>query len=370
MRYLSEIIKLIEAGINSDPMKIKSYAQLLAQKLEKDGETVAAQRVLTSLNDSNGIKLHASFLNRYSKVPLDSESKMSLGETDFFSDGKVSLFLNPEAEEKISEFVSFASANDKLSEFDLVFSQSLLMHGPPGCGKTEAARYIASKLSLPLVTARVDSLISSYLGSTSKNIRSLFDYANNNPCVLFLDEFDALAKVRDDKFEMGELKRVVVGLLQNIDRLNNDVVFLGATNHPHLLDNAIWRRFTYKVQIDEPNLETRKKLFQQFIKGKLSAEEIIQLSSLTEHFSGAELRQLCESSLRRFLILKSDSNLFETTIRVLISHLLENKLDAKTKEEKILALRDVNSKIFTYERLSDIFEISTGSISKLVHRNK
>src|SRR4029077_10470965 len=107
---------------------------------------------------------------------------------------------------------------------------SLLIYGPPGCGKTQLARHVAEELHLPLLTARVDTIVSSYLGNTSKNIRSLFEHAMARPCVLFLDEFDAIAKLRDDQHELGELKRVVISLLQNIDALDSSITLIPATD--------------------------------------------------------------------------------------------------------------------------------------------
>ena len=110
------------------------------------------------------------------------------------------------------------------------------------------------KTKLPLATARLDGLISSLLGSTAKNIRKIFDYASKQECVLFLDEFDVIAKVRDDKNEMGELKRVVNSLLQNIDMFSPDSIIIAATNHHELLDPAVWRRFNKVLLIDKPTV--------------------------------------------------------------------------------------------------------------------
>lgn len=113
------------------------------------------------------------------------------------------------------------------------------MYSPPGCGKTSAARYLASELKLPLITAWHDTLISSLLGNTAKNIHHIFEYAKKQPCILFLDEFDAIAKARDDAHEMGELKRVVNSLLQNIDDFLQEGILIAATNHAKMLDTAV-----------------------------------------------------------------------------------------------------------------------------------
>ena len=110
-------------------------------------------------------------------------------------------------------------------------TRSLLIFGPPGSGKTLTAYHIAAKLNLPLVVARIDGLISSFLGTTARNIANLFDFANRYRCVLLLDEFDAIAKVRDDPQEVGEIKRVVNTLLQNLDGRRSFGVTIAITNH-------------------------------------------------------------------------------------------------------------------------------------------
>jgi AAA+ superfamily predicted ATPase len=103
-----------------------------------------------------------------------------------------------------------------------------------------------------LVIARFDAIVSSLLGNTAKNIRKIFEFADNKPCILFLDEFDAIAKARDDQYELGELKRVINSLLQNIDSFAKQNILIAATNHPELLDKAIWRRFNTVIEIGLP----------------------------------------------------------------------------------------------------------------------
>jgi hypothetical protein len=124
---------------------------------------------------------------------------------------------------------------DELRAMGVEPSRSCLFYGPPGTGKTLTAFTLAGKLGLPVVNARIDGLVSSFLGTTARNVANLFDFANRYRCVLVLDEFDALAKMRDDPHELGEIKRVVNTLLQNLEGLG---LTLAITNHDGLLDPA------------------------------------------------------------------------------------------------------------------------------------
>mgnify|MGYP000429813352 FL=1 len=129
--------------------------------------------------------------------------------------------------------------NAKLAEHNLPVANRLLLCGPPGCGKTMTANAIAHELGLPMAYVRLDGLVSSYLGQTSVNLRKVFTSVGTMPIVLFLDEFDAIAKKRDDGNEMGELKRVVTALLQNFDNMPDNVFLIAATNHEQSGDDSI-----------------------------------------------------------------------------------------------------------------------------------
>jgi SpoVK/Ycf46/Vps4 family AAA+-type ATPase len=119
-------------------------------------------------------------------------------------------------------------------------------------GKSLAARWIAKQLNLPLLMLDLSAVISSFLGKTGVNVRQVLDYAKGLECVLFLDELDAVAKRRDDAAEIGELKRLVTVLLQEIDDWPPTGLLIAATNHAGLLDPAIWRRFDVLVQFPMP----------------------------------------------------------------------------------------------------------------------
>ncbi len=254
--YYSEISKILEAGLERDKEKVRSFALLLAKKMEDDGETRGSARIRNILEKKNSGKATTDSLV---PIPVDQESRMNIVDIDY-NPVTDDLILSAIVQSKLQDFIDTIQHKKIMDDMGLEFSQSILLYGYPGCGKTTVAAYIASKLQLPLVTARLDSLISSLLGATAKNIHKIFEYAKRQPCVLFLDEFDAIAKARDDQHELGELKRVVNSLLQNIDDYCNDGILVAATNHQELLDNAIWRRFQSVIEMPRPGIPEIKQM--------------------------------------------------------------------------------------------------------------
>jgi SpoVK/Ycf46/Vps4 family AAA+-type ATPase len=154
---------------------------------------------------------------------------------------------------QISALIEEQFRADLLRSHGLQPRHRVLLVGPPGNGKTSLAEALAETLALPFFTVRYDTLIGSFLGETNQRLKRLFDYIRTIPCVLFFDEFDAVGKERGDVHETGEIKRVVSSLLMQVDALPSYVVTLAATNHPELLDRAIWRRFELRLEMLQPS---------------------------------------------------------------------------------------------------------------------
>jgi len=245
----SEVLRIIEGGLNNDKRKIISYSTRLANHLKKDGDNILSASILSTLQKQ---ATHLAIMDSLN-VPVDNESRLKIVDVVPADTTVTNIVLSPLVKKEVENFILLINNNDKLLQNNISIAKNLLLYGQPGCGKTSIAHYISEHTHLPLVVARLDAIVSSLLGNTAKNIRRIFEFAQQQPCILFLDEFDAIAKARDDNHELGELKRVINSLLQNIDMLPTSCVLIAATNHPQLLDSAIWRRFDTTLEVSLPS---------------------------------------------------------------------------------------------------------------------
>ena len=197
-------------------------------------------------------KLDSTKLPRSMPLPVDMDSRFELLNFDDSPTVAMDPVWSEELAATLDEVVIERRVEHRLWEAGVEPTKSLLFYGLPGTGKTMAAIWLAGQLQIPLLTLDLSAVMSSFLGRTGNNIRNVLDYARQSPGVLLLDEFDALAKRRDDGLEIGELKRLVTVLLQEIDRWPTHSLLIAATNHPDLLDPAIWRRFDRVVEFPLP----------------------------------------------------------------------------------------------------------------------
>lgn len=165
------------------------------------------------------------------------------------------LVCTPSAQRKLELFVDEHQKIETLRRLNLPISNKLLLHGPSGCGKTLAAYSLAGELGKIMYVVDLGSIVSSRLGETSKNLSKIFKRASSENCILFLDEFDSLGKVRDYSQDHGEMKRVVNTLLQLFDYLPQETIVIAATNQKYILDDALLRRFDLAIDLELPSIE-------------------------------------------------------------------------------------------------------------------
>ncbi len=293
----NDIVELIDAALAADYTRVRRAGGRIAQALSaSDAETAKA---IKSIIRKRGVPLKSS---GYSEaLPVDAKSRLPLIEEQ--PTPATPVFLNRENAATYASFLEDVRNVDMLVAKGLSTRLSMLISGPPGTGKTLLAGHIANQLSRPLYVVRLDAVVSSLLGDTSKNIRHVFEYTPTRNAVLFLDEMDAVAKVRDDQHELGELKRVVNTVIQALDAIDDHAIVIGATNHPQLLDPAIWRRFPYKMDMGLPDEDLRSELWKYFLdEGDNSIAS--GLAQLSDGLSGADIQNLAHAA-RRISILDS-----------------------------------------------------------------
>ena len=210
------------------------------------------------------------------------------------------LVCTPKQEEGIKKIEIALKNRDFLKERRIFEFGKLLFVGPPGTGKTSLALAMSKALKMPLLEVRLAMVTSQYLGETSKNIDRIFDIARRlSPCILFIDEFDFVAKSRVTE-DNGAMKRAVNMLLKNIDTVSfvrNGVVLIGATNHPGLLDEAAWRRFDDVIEFPLPDYEMRVEILKKITSTLDCTCDFEELAAETEGFSGADLRIMIKESI-------------------------------------------------------------------------
>jgi SpoVK/Ycf46/Vps4 family AAA+-type ATPase len=170
------------------------------------------------------------------------------------------------------------------------------------CGKTFCAEIFAAELGLQLFVVKLDRLISSYLGETAANVRKIFEFARKQPCVLFFDEFDALARARDDSGEHSELRRVVNSLLLFIDRIQPKGFLIAATNLDRALDPAVWRRFDEVIWFEKPDRRMIERFLSLKFKNVATSFDPASRSAALEGYSYGEIERVCVQAIKSVII--------------------------------------------------------------------
>ena len=215
------------------------------------------------------------------------------------------LIIPERTREAVEELIEEQQRTEVLRSYALEPRHRILLVGPPGTGKTSLAEAIAEALVLPLVVVRYEEVIGSYLGETAARLAAVFAFARGRRCVLFFDEFDAVAKERGDEHETGEIKRVVSSLLLQVDALPSHAVVVAASNHPELLDRAVHRRFELRLELPVPGKVGRVAWFERFL---ATLDEPVGMSAdtLARKTTGASFSQLQElgDDIRRRQVLE------------------------------------------------------------------
>lgn len=248
-------------------------------------------------------------------VPKDRETGFPLVHVQHYDLTWDAVILEEGTLETLQDTALENRKQDILRSHGLQPKSKLLFCGPPGCGKTLTAKVLAGVLGLPLLYVDLTAVFSSFLGETATNLKRIFDYVEQGEWVILFDEFDAIARERSTAHEHGEVKRLVNSLLQLIDLSHSKSVFVAATNHEVLLDEAVWRRFDEVLFFEKPSLELRIALLKRYLTSirhhKLDLERLaIELDGAT----GADIERICTDAIK-ITLLKGEKDLTAEALR-------------------------------------------------------
>lgn len=299
-----DFIHLARLSISGRAQDIPLFLQKTARKYRASMPDLTEKLVSLLKEDPS----RSSPLRREQALPLpvDADSRLNLVRLEEpFSNEKGNPIFPKDVDIQIRQLIEERANMGRLIDAGLAPTRTALFVGPPGVGKTMSARYLANTLKKKLLILDLSAVMSSFLGRTGNNIRAVIDYAKSTDCILFLDELDAIAKRRDDSTEVGELKRLVTVILQEVDDWPAHGLLIAATNHPDLLDPAIWRRFDVIIEFPKPDVAEMKKAIHRFMgedKEKLSAWEDI-LAVLFENRSFSDIEKYLSTIRRRSVAL-------------------------------------------------------------------
>lgn len=265
----SDLAQVARLALSEKTDDVRLFVARLVRQYRNTEPTLAEQldNYLRTIAPSGS----SSFLRRETPssqdtpIPVDDESRLSL--LKIYSDAPdyPSPLLASSVVDPIIQLIKERKQIKKLATLGLHPTKSSVFVGAPGVGKTITARWIAAQLGVPLLVLDLTAVMSSLLGKSGANIRSALDYAKRTPCVLFLDEIDAIAKRRSDESDVGELKRLVTVILQEVDEWPSTGLLLAATNHPELIDPALWRRFDLVIEFKSPDAQTLEVAIRRFL---------------------------------------------------------------------------------------------------------
>lgn len=355
------IVDLVNAGLIGESRKVELAALSLARSLKKQDPEIATKinNAISSFSINGGSFIRSSGGD---PLPVDRDSQLEMAtvyEPNILNNPMP--VLSTSTSERIEDFLHEREKMEVLLKQDIKPSSSLLLTGQPGTGKTMLARYVASSLNKNLIVLDLSASISSLMGKTGANLKKVIDYAKRNASVLLFDEFDAIAKKRDDNTDLGEIKRVVNILLMELENWPVSSVFIATSNHPEILDKAIWRRFDHSIEIGLPDKKERYRILsvelQEFLIAKNNSINLLKpIAELFENKSPADICRYANNVKRRSILRG------EEPVKTLIKEIEGFNDDKKLRGKFCKIAKEVLQDKITVRELADLTGLSPAGV--------
>lgn len=295
------LIKLLEAHRDgNDPAFQRTAEAIIAEELAANHHGLAKDLKKALGNGHSAKTARPNDLMVLPKDGRDGEELVRLQKSVVDS---TKIVLTEETSGKVRRALEEHRKRNQLASYGYQPKAKLLFWGAPGCGKTYTAFYLAHELGLPVGVVRLNALVSSFLGDTASHLQRVFDFAGSTPMVLLLDEVDAIGKDRDDRNDVGELKRVVNSLLQALDTFNPGAsIVIAASNHQYLLDEALWRRFDDVVSFPLPGGTERELYLSRLLNGVEFSGSLPGLARKMNTFSFADIKRVVVEAVKTMIL--------------------------------------------------------------------
>ena len=303
MATSEQLKSLIESHLKADDPHFLAVAMQVAASEAKLGHTRVAQEIRALIDEAKareGVKT----LSR-GAVPLAQPRGeiASLLSVSYPALRLSDMILDSDVYDRLTRMIKEHRQLAKIRAHGLSPRKKLLLIGPPGTGKTMSAAVLAGELGLPLLVVRLDSLITKFMGETAAKLRLIFDAIGQTRGVYLFDEFDSIGSQRGMGNDVGEIRRVLNSFLQLIEQDNSDSILLAATNHPDILDHALYRRFDDVIQYTLPEeqriVETLKARLAGFKKSEMNWDS---LAGVAAGLSYADITRACEEAVKHAII--------------------------------------------------------------------
>ena len=356
------VTQLARLALTARPQDVQLHIRRMAKKLSVEMPELSAE--LRALLKE--VPTRSSPLRKIATadIPVDIDSRQQLVRVEQGVELDVEPVYSPAVKHALTQLVAERKARAKLAKAGLTPSRSALFTGPPGVGKTLAARWLARELGIPLLILDLSAVMSSFLGRTGNNLRFVLDYAKGFECVLLLDELDAIAKRRDDDTEVGELKRLVTVLLQEVDDWPPGGLLVAATNHPGLLDPAVWRRFEVIIDFPLPDNDAVAQAVRVFL-GELPDRSAAEWEGVLS----VALRGKSFSDINRDVLRARRAGAIAGSLEESFAALLQSRLGDLAWEDRAIVARDLaSSGALSQRRACELTGISRDTIRKLAQQ--
>ena len=359
----SDLVQLARLAIAEQADDVRLFVARLVRKYRATNPEMADQMdhyLRTKPSRSNHVLRKGPPPPTKQTLPIDDESRLSLLKTFRDDAREVQPLLSEGLEDVLGQLIQERRQATKLTAMGLHPTRSAIFVGQPGVGKTLTARWLAAQLGVPLYTLDLTAVMSSLLGKSGTNLRAVLDFAKQTPCVLLLDEIDSIAKRRSDESDIGELKRLVTVILQEVDEWPPNGLLIGATNHPELLDPAIWRRFDLVVKFDLPNPNEIKRAIKRYL-GSDYPVFGQWTEALTYGFLGSSFSDI-ERSINRF---RRSLALGITDDKTLIEEFVRGRVTSLDRQQRIALAVDMSKGTkLSQHAISDLTSVSRDTIRK------